>query len=200
MGMSGGGTLSKIIDNLLQSDIIRQYPRSGGKRAETVYQLKDFFTLFYFNFLNDNNLVRSGNWKSIQRTAAFFSWAGNIFELLVTEHIPQIVDVLRIATVSKSFCFYGKAPDGNGAQIDLVLQWDGERTDYLCEIKFSENLFTFTSDYQRNILNKLDAFLNSHTHNKTHSVQIVLITTMGLNKNDYSSTVNQVITFDDLFR
>lgn len=199
-GISSGGTLSKIIDNLLLSDIIREYPRLGGAREERVYQLKDFFTLFYFNFLGDKGLQHNGNWKSIQRTAHFFTWAGNTFELLVTQHIPQLVEALRIATVTKSFCYRGKTPDGNGAQIDLVLQWAGERTDYLCEIKFCENNFTFNADYQRNILNKLDAFMNSKHHKDTHSVQLVLVTTMGLTKNEYSTSINQVVNFDGLFR
>jgi len=199
-GISGGGTLSKIIDNLLQSDIIREYPRFGASRLETVYQLKDFFTLFYFNFLENKTLTHSGNWKSIQRTAQFYSWAGNTFEILVVEHISQLAEALRIATVSKSFCYKGQSPTGSGAQIDLVLQWEGERTDYLCEIKFSESEYIFSADYQRNILNKLDAFVNSKQHKKTHSVQIVLVTTMGLVKNEHSSAVNQVVTFDDLFK
>ena len=199
-GISGGGTLSKIIDNLLQSDIIREYPRLGGAREEKVYQLKDFFTLFYFNFLNNNGLRHEGNWKSIQRTAHFFTWAGNTFELLVTQHLPQLAEALRISTITKSFCYSGKTSDGNGAQIDLVIQWEGERTDYICEIKFCENNYTFTADYQHNMLNKLDAFINSKHHKPSHSVQIVLVTTMGLTKNEYSSSINQVINFDGLFR
>ena len=199
-GISSGGTLSKIISNLLQSDIIREYPRIGAARMEKVYQLKDFFTLFYFNFLSNKGLSHSGNWKSIQRTAQFYSWAGNTFELLVTDHIQQLTDALRIATVSNSFCYTGKSPDGTGAQIDLVIQWEGERTDYLCEMKFSENEYVFNADYQCNMLNKLDAFVNSKHHNKTHSVQIVLVTTYGLHQNEYSSSVNQVVTFEQLFQ
>lgn len=199
-GLNSGGTLSKIISNLLQSDIIREYPRIGSSRTEKVYQLKDFFTLFYFNFLSSRSLSHNGNWKAVQRTAQFYSWAGNTFELLVTDHISQLTEALKIATVSNSFCYSGKASDGTGAQIDLVIQWAGERTDYLCEMKFSENEFVFTADYQKNILNKLDAFINSKHHTKTHSVQIVLVTTYGLRKNEYSSPVNQVVTFEQLFK
>jgi len=52
--------------------------------------------------------------------------------------------------VGKSFhgcyCWKGESPAGIGAQIDLVLEWKGERTDYLVEAKFSENIVAIDSD------------------------------------------------------
>ena len=46
-----GGTLSKLLENLMESGIIRAYPRYGKERVETVYQLIDFFSLFYLRFI-----------------------------------------------------------------------------------------------------------------------------------------------------
>lgn len=39
-----GGTLSSLLENLMESGIVRAYPRYGGERVETVYQLVDFFS------------------------------------------------------------------------------------------------------------------------------------------------------------
>ena len=197
-GIEGGGTFSKIIDNLKESGIIREYPRYGKQRVETVYQLCDFFSLFYLHFIHNKN-TGAGNWRAIQRTPSFYSWAGNTFELLVVEHINQLKDCLRIATVHRNYCWKGTAPSGDGAQIDLVLEWKGERTDYVCEIKFSENIFCIDSKYERELLNKIDAFVHSRQHHPSHSVQLVMITTNGLQQNTHSGCVNQEVTLDSLF-
>ena len=51
-GIKTGGTLTKLLDNLRESGITREYPRYGKERVETVYQLKDFFSLFYLRFVH----------------------------------------------------------------------------------------------------------------------------------------------------
>ena len=43
-GLKGGGTISRMIDNLKECGIDRAYPRFGGQRKETVHQLCDYFT------------------------------------------------------------------------------------------------------------------------------------------------------------
>lgn len=198
IGIEGGGTFSKILDNLYESGIIRQYPRYGKERVETVYQLKDFFSMFYLHFIHGKG-VDSGSWRSLQRTPTFYAWAGNTFEMLCTEHLPQIKEKLRIATISRNYCWRGTAPNGCQAQVDLVLEWKGERTDYLCEMKFSEHEFTITKDYSRELENKIAAFLSSKQHTKTHSVQLVMVTTDGVTRNEQAKSVNQQVTLDDLF-
>lgn len=45
VGMELGGTFSKLLDNLHESGITREYPRYGKERVETVYQLKDFLAV-----------------------------------------------------------------------------------------------------------------------------------------------------------
>ena len=198
VGIECGGSFSKILDNLHESGITREYPRYGKERVETVYQLKDFFSLFYLHFIFGKGAA-AGNWRSLQRTPAFFSWAGNTFELLCIEHLPQIKEKLRIATINRSYSWHGAAPDGGTAQIDLVLEWNGERTDYLCEMKFSEHKFTIDKQYENVLSRKIDSFLASKQHTKTHSTQLVMVTTSGITPNEHSKDVNQEVTLDDLF-
>lgn len=198
LNMSSGGGLSVMLDNLEQSGIIRNYPRRGTKRKETVYQLVDFFSLFYLQ-----NLYKSknsgGGWGALQRSPKFFAWAGITFEILVQQHINQLKDALRIGNVTGCYCWHSQSDANSGSQIDLVIEWHGERTDYICEIKFSENQFIITADYRQDLLNKISAFMASSQHIKSHSVLLVMITTMGLKTGSHSDCVNKEVTLDDLF-
>lgn len=199
VGIELGGTFSNILDNLRESGITREYPRYGKGRVETVYQLKDFFSLFYLHFIYGKGTT-AGNWRSIQRTSSFYTWAGNTFEMLCIEHQEQLKEALRIATISRNYCWNGLGPSGRTSQIDLVLEWKGERTDYLCEMKFSEHEFVIDKKYETELADKLDAFMASKQHTKTHSVQLVLVTTHGMARNIHSKDVNQQVTLDELFK
>ncbi len=198
VGIELGGTFSKILDNLHESGITREYPRYGKERVETVYQLKDFFSIFYLHFIQGKG-TDAGNWRTVQRTPTFYTWAGNTFEMLCIEHLQQMKEKLRIATINRNYCWKGAAPSGELCQIDLVLEWKGERTDYLCEMKFSEHEFTIDKQYEKELGNKIYAFLNSKQHTKTHSIQLVMVTTNGVIRNEHSKDVNQQIILDDFF-
>ena len=196
--MKSGGSLTKLLENLMESGIIRQYPRYGKKRVETVYQLIDFFSLFYLHFVQ-NKQQKKGMWNSVHGTPLFYTWAGETFELLCIEHLPQIQDSLRILSIDRNYCWNGISPNGKGAQIDLLLESKSNRTDYLCEMKFTGGKYAITMSDEENLLNKMEAYAASSMHNKTHSIQLVMITTMGIVKGEHSSIVNQSIVLDDLF-
>jgi len=193
-----GGTFSKLLDNLYESGVIRKYPRHGKNRVETVYQLTDFFSLFYLRFI-DGVQCKSGMWLTINRTGKFYSWAGETFELLCVAHLPQIQEALHIYSIDSSYCWSGKSDDGTGAQIDLVLECDAARTDYLCEMKFSENPYSITADYNMNLRNKLDAFSTSKQHNRTHSIQIAVIASFGVSRSSHDDIVNHSVSIGDMF-
>ena len=196
--MKSGGSLTKLLENLMESGIIRQYPRYGKKRVETVYQLIDFFSLFYLRFVQ-NKQQKKGMWNSVHGTPLFYTWAGETFELLCIEHLPQIQDSLRILSIDRNYCWNGISPNGKGAQIDLLLESKSNRTDYLCEMKFTGGKYAITMSDEENLLNKMEAYAASSMHNKTHSIQLVMITTIGIVKGEHSSIVNQSIVLDDLF-
>ena len=119
--------------------------------------------------------------------------------MLCIEHLSQIKDKLRIATINRNYCWRGQGPNGKTSQIDLVLEWKGERTDYICEMKFSEHNFAIDKSYETELANKIDAFLNCKQHTKTHSIQLVMVTTNGVIPNEHSKDVNQEVVLDDLF-
>ena len=144
--------------------------------------------------------MAKGNWRALQRTPSFYAWAGNTFELLCIEHLAQMKEALRIASISRNYCWRGPAPDGTEPQVDLVLEWKGERTDYLCEMKFSEHVFTIDKKYELELASKIEAFRQSKQHTKTHSIQLVMVTTNGIAHNEHAKDVNQQVILDDLFR
>ena len=84
----------------------------------------------------------------------------------------------------------------NGAQIDLVI----DRRDQvinLCEMKFSINEFEIDKKYDAELRNKLGTF---KTETKTRkSVFMTLITTFGLQQNQYSGNVQNDLKMDILF-
>lgn len=103
VGFKLGGTFRKILDNLHELGFTREYPRYGKERVETVYQLKDFFSMFYLYFIQGKG-IDAGNWRTIQRTPTLYAWAGYTFEMLCVEHLPQIMDKLHIANISRNYC------------------------------------------------------------------------------------------------
>ena len=84
--------------------------------------------------------------------------------------------------------------------MDLVLEWKGERTDYLMEIKYSESIYAIDAEYEGNLRNKIDAFLHSKKHNRVHSVNLVLLSTFGLSQGMHNAPVDTSLTMDDLFK
>ena len=199
IGVKSGGTLSKQLLNLTESGVVRTYPRYGKERVETLYQLTDFFSLFYLRFVSGKQ-VRPGLWSTTHRTPVFNTWSGDTFELLAIHHLAQIQDALRIPSVDRSYCWFGLGPDGRKAQVDLVMESKASRTDFLCELKFSGSRYAISIDDEKDILHRMDAFEASKMHEGSHSIQVVLVTTMGLARGEHAGVVHRVVTLEDLFK
>ena len=192
-GLVSGSKLTTILQNLESCGFIRQYRLYGEPHNSIIYQLVDFFTLFYFRFLVDKT---PGKWMSIQDKPKFYAWAGLTFELLAIQHIESIKHSLGINGVETQVSTWRCLDGDRGAQIDLIIN-RSDNTINLCEAKFSVDDFSISKDYEKNLRNKLQQFLN-HTKMKK-SIQLTLITTYGLEKNKHSGVIHKLITLDDLF-
>ena len=95
------------------------------------------------------------------------------------------------------FCS-GKSSE-NQAKV-LLLESKASRTDYVCEMKFTGGKYAISADDEVDLNTKMDAFAESKMHTKTHSIQLVMVTTMGIAQGEHSGIVNQSIVMDDLFR
>jgi len=164
-----------------------------------VYQLVDFFSLFYLRFINGKH-VQHGMWHSINRTGEFNTWIGNTFELVGILHLDKILKAATIPVADRNYCWNGKGADGKGAQIDLVVESNAGRTDYIFEMKYYSGLYSISAEDADCIDNKVNAFSGSPMHKTKHSIQVIIVTTKGVANSKYRDIVNQVITLDDLFK
>ena len=192
----GGGTFTDVLENLMDSGIIRSYTLYGGARKQTVYQLVDFFTLFYLRFVENSDFT---SWRSLQRSKPFYTWAGNTFELLVMEHMPQLANALRIKEYATPFSWRGKTPDGEGVQIDLIIPATAERANYICEMKFSEGKYTLSNDDVEEMTRQISAVSKAKIHKPSHSIYVALVTTFGTTDSKHKTHINDIVTLDSLF-
>ena len=201
-GFSSSKTLTKILNDLIVSGFVRVEPYYGHKKKDTVYQLCDYYTLFYFRFIKNRYGIDESFWSKSFDHPSRRVWCGLTFELLCKDHVKQIKQALGILGVTtETFGWYqiGKQmEDGErrGAQIDMVL----DRRDMsinICEMKFSMNEFEIDKDYNMNLRNKIETFRLATNTQKT--LALTMITTFGVKKNMYGGIVNSQVVLDDLF-
>ena len=198
-GLSQNGNLSKIISNLVNSGFVRSYPFYGNKKKKTVYQLCDYYTLFYFKFLTDNNGKDESFWTNSYDYPARKAWTGFTFEQLCRDHVRQIKQKLSIAGIlSTESSWFVKADDEHdGAQIDMLID-RRDRVINVCEMKFADDEFEIDKDYDMKLRRKINRFVQETGTKKT--IQLTFVTTYGIKQNMYSSRVSNQVTLEDLFK
>ena len=77
---SNNGQLSKVLKELEQCGFIRQYNSLGKKKKESIYQLMDNYTLFYFKFCQSNYNNDEHFWSASLGYATHRTWCGLAFE------------------------------------------------------------------------------------------------------------------------
>ena len=83
-----------------------------------------------------------------------------------------------------------------GMQIDLVIDRD-DRKICLCEMKFSQGKFFVGRDYAERLQERIRRTMEFTGDKKP--VISVLVTTYGVERNEYASRFQKVITMKDLF-
>ena len=168
------------------------------QRGYALYQLTDFYTLFYYQFLQKK---RDDHYWTIQTdTSVRNTWCGLAFERVCFEHVNEIKVGLGISGVLTEVHSWSAKPDKNsgvkGAQIDMVIVRN-DRIINLCEMKYSISEYSFTGKDDESLRNKIAAL---KTVCKTrYSFHPVLVTTYGLKEGMYSGRIQAVIKMDDLF-
>lgn len=201
------GNFSTKLKELENCDFIRSYQPFGKSKKETMYQLIDPFTLFYFKFMNGKGSVLPGYWMKMLSTAEYHSWCGYAFEIVCLIHIPQIVHTLGIDGSFNTPCSWSFRPSGlsanddedlqHGAQIDLLI----DRSDNVinvCEMKYSLGEYEITKSYFSLLEQRLRIFKKVTSTRK--SVVPVFVTSEGLLANAYSRRITREVTASDLFK
>ncbi|MBS5527999.1 MAG: ATP-binding protein [Prevotella sp.] len=195
-----GGKLTTVLRNLERCDFIERWNQYGNKKRLTQFRMVDFFTLFYHKFVESNNLKDENWWSNNMRERSVMSWMGNTFEILCMRHRKQIKEALRIDAIGTSISAWrqtGKSDtDSDGAQIDMLIE-RADRIIHLCEMKFSENLYTISKDYELALRNRAAIFKEA-TQSRLTLVH-TFVTTYGVKDGKHKSIVHSEVTMDDLF-
>ena len=193
------GKVSTILENLCNCDFLRCYAAFGKKERGKMYQLTDMFTLFHLRFVKGYSGGDENHWSTMAKTKSVEAWSGYAFEQVCLCHIPQIKQALGINGTQTDISSWSVKGDSEkkGAQIDLVIE-RGDRIIDLCEMKFTEELFSITKDYAEWLRNRKNIFRDSTKTNKT--LHTVLVTTWGLQHNAYAGTIQKCITMENLFK
>jgi uncharacterized protein len=197
--VSNGGTLTNVLEELNQSGFIDSYAPFGKKTKDRLYRLTDEYSLFYLQFIENQEFTESGTWLELSQTQEYKIWCGYAFENICLKHISQIKKALGIAGVystASSFLKKGTKTE-KGTQIDLVLSRNDQIIN-LFEMKFYNQNFTVSKEYAQNLQSKKWIF-EAETKTRKH-LFLTLVTMFGITHNEHSlGLVDQVLTVDDLF-
>ena len=187
-----GGGLTRILTELEESNFIRRYRSFGKKEKDSLYQLIDFYSLFYLNFIKKASIHEEGFWLNAVESPLFNTWGGYAFEMVCLHHVRQIKKALEIGGVQTSV-YSWQSPD---AQIDLVIDRK-DQTINLCEMKFSVAPFKIDKKYAANLRNKIAAFRTATETRK--SIFLTMVSTYGIANNLHASMVQKDLAMDILF-
>lgn len=199
VGISDGGYLTDSLNALVASDFVMKYIPFGEKGKFEHYKLIDPFCRFYLYFIKGKKELKEGFWSNSNNGHVVTSWRGIAFENVCLNHIAQIKTALGIPAVSTSVSAWRKKGDADveGCQIDLII----DRADNIvnmCEMKFYGDNFKVNKDYYMKLINR-QGLLETQI-DKKKVVREVLVTTYGLDRNEYSGIFTNVVTMEDLLK
>lgn len=191
------GNATKILKELEESDFIRRYNTFGKNSRNALYQLTDFYSLFYLKFIKSNSVLDTDFWLSSLDNPEVRTWSGYAFEQICLAHLPAIKKALGISGIQTISSAWLGSYDNQKAQIDLVI----DRRDHvitICEMKFSINPFIIEKKYADDLRTKMAIFKQSTGTSK--AIFLTFVTTFGLVQNEHAmSLVQNSLTMDVLF-
>ena len=197
-GFDDNGSFSKMLKALVASDFIQQYVPFGKGKREEQYKLTDPFCLFYIKYVRGRTEIDSEFWMHNVVAPAVNSWRGFAFEEVCFAHIRQIKNALNILGISSTHSAWSVKGDDEreGSQMDLLISRKDNVVN-LCEMKFYNECFTVNKSYYGKMVHRQN--LLAEQLPKRTIVHNVLVTTDGLNYNEYSGIFQYVVTIDKLF-
>jgi hypothetical protein len=194
--ISNGGGLTTMLEELELCGFILISNNFSTKKNLQLYQLTDFYSLFYLNFVKNKKGTDNNYWSSLIDNAAHKAWVGYSFELLCQTHISQIKRALSIGGVISYISGWRSKDAETGAQIDLLIDRNDNIIN-LCETKYTTKEFVITKSYDENLRNKRGVFIEESSTKK--SVHITMITTYGVKHNEYWNNIQSELLLEDLF-
>ncbi len=194
-----GGTLTEKLEELTACGFIRDYTPYGKSKKGSLYQLVDFFTIFYFSFLENKSLDKH-YFATRYASASFNAWKGLAFERVALLHVEEIMKALGVAGVARqSYSLIIPKDEAKGIdahQIDLIVE-RADRVIDICEAKFYKAPYAISKEDAWNYDRLIEDFI---AFSKTESsVHFVLVSPLGVAHNGNEGVVSNVVTLDDLF-
>lgn len=200
------GEFSKILEELQLCGFIREYlpfseERKRSKRLirtskDSLYQLIDFYSLFYLQFNHRRNVQDERFWSSMVNSPKLNVWRGLTFEMLCQYHIDKIKSSLGIADVSTRICAWRGEYENHKAQIDLLIDRKDD-TINLCEMKFTHDKYVIDHKTAEDLQKKINIFCGATNTQK--NILLTMITTKGITGTAASDIVQRQVTLDELF-
>ena len=193
------GDLTKKMEELESCGFVRKYNAFGMKKKNSVFQLVDFYTLFYYEFLIKEP-TDPHFWSNQINTPTVNAWQGLSFERICMKHAERIKQKLGISGVytemNSWYCKPDREKGVKGSQIDLLIVRKDQVIN-LCEMKYSATDYTVDDQTEQNVRNKVNDFIKE-TGTK-YAIFPTLITTLGMVRNSHSDVFQSVVTLNDLF-
>jgi AAA+ ATPase superfamily predicted ATPase len=204
-----GGSLSRILDNLVASSFIKKEAPLYNEAKGTIYRLFDEFVLFHLKWIKSapRSIFESPSTIYFQtrvQSNSFKSWRGFAFERLCLKHeyqIRQSLGIHKILSIPSMVYFYDQQGK-RSSQIDLLF----DRADNVIsigEIKYSDGEYEL-SKADLNSLMKKKGDLRRYLEFKKKTqkdIHLFYVTTNGLYSNKHFHQLQPtVLKLDDLFQ
>ncbi len=197
LGMTSGGTFTRMLESLVASDFIVSYHPFGISQKEIRYKLCDSFCLFYLRFVDGHNRQDESFWLHHQNAPQLNAWRGLAFEQVCFAHVFKIKKALGVEGVasSESALIIRGDEEKRGAQIDMLIVRD-DRVVNLCEMKFLSKAFEPKTEDEQTLRERIATVQELLSFK--HTVHLTLVTTVGLKANVHSGVFQHIITIDQL--
>ena len=194
---ANNGHLGNQLEDLVYCDLIRKniVREKEIKSKDAIYQLSDFFCLFYLTFI-DRAEAETNYWAHHINTPEINTWMGLTYEKICMAHIPQIKQTLRIDGISTLNYSWRSKTSTPAVQIDIII----ERADNIvnvCEVKYAAEEYELDKDEFERINKRMNTFIKET--GLRHTPWSTMITTYGLAKGKYSAMIQSQVTLDALF-
>lgn len=204
--LADNGGFSMMLEELELCGFIRSYLpyenfrgyRDQGKRIKrnTLYQLIDFYTIFYYAFLKGKRFRDSKFWESSYNEPVLNIWRGIAFEKLCLYHEREVKRALGIEGIQSNVCSWLSKDSQPKVQIDMIIDRKDNALN-LCEMKYTAKDFVIDKKYYENLTNKLETFREESMTRK--SIIMTMITNHGVAHNRYREIVRRQVLLKDLF-
>ena len=185
-----GGGFTRRLDELEQCGFIRKYLPISGKTH--IYQLVDFFTLFYLQFGGAKATFDNNMWLHLQTSNKYNTWLGLSYERLCFAHIHQILQALGISGVgTKTY-----ALQTSSVQMDMVIDRDDDIVN-LCEMKYTTDAYALPKAEAEKLQKRMSELSRALPKK---SIIPVLVTNSSAKRNEYyNQLIYNNITLKNLF-